>query len=80
MCQQILNDRGFSPCWDKNSIDPNLILRRDYVWMAINVIKYMVQFEQLAEAERIIERIGGCNGLCESEFKQLSSGGCGCSK
>ena len=80
LCQQILNDRGFSPCWDKSSIDPNLILRRDYVWMAINVIKYMVQFEQLAEAERIIEQIGGCNGLCKSEFRQMSSHGCGCNQ
>lgn len=32
----------------------------------------MVQFEQLAEAERIIEQIGGCNGLCKSEFRQVT--------
>ena len=80
LCQQILNERAFSPCWDKNTIDPDLIFRRDYVWMAINVIKYMVQFEQLAEAERIIEQIGGCNGLCKSEFRRMPSHGCGCSQ
>lgn len=80
LCQQILNNRGFSECYNKNTIDPDLIFRRDYVWMAINVIKYMVQFEQLAEAERIIETIGGCNGLCKSEFKQMPSHGCGCGK
>lgn len=80
LCQRILNDRGFSECVSKNTVDPDLIFRRDYVWMAINVIKYMVQFEQLAEAERIIEQIGGCNGLCESEFKRMPSRGCGCGK
>lgn len=80
LCQQILEDRGLSPCWDKNTVDTDLVFRRDYVWMAINVIKYMVQFEQLAEAERIIERISNCNGLCKSEFKRMPSHGCGCSR
>ena len=47
--------------------------------MAINVVKYLVQFEQLAEAESVIERLAGCNGLCGSEFKRMSSHGCGCS-
>lgn len=83
LCQKILNSKGFkycSECSDKNDIDKDLIFRRDLVWMAINVIKYLVQFEQLAEAERIIERISGCNGLCKSEFTTISSGGCGCRK
>lgn len=80
LCQQIFNSRGFSKCWDKNSLDNDLIYRRDLVWMAINVIKYMTQFNQLAEAQRIIERIGGCNGLCKSEFRQLANHGCGCHK
>lgn len=80
LCQQIFNSRGFSKCWDKNSISSDLLYRRDLVWMTINVIKYITQFNQLAEAERIIEEIGGCNGLCKSEFKQLSSHGCGCGK
>ena len=40
----------------------------------------MTEFNQLAEAERIIEQIGGCNGLCKSEFKQISNHECGCGK
>ncbi len=80
LCQQIFNSRGFSKCWNKNSLDSDLIYRRDLVWMAINVIKYMTQFNQLSEAERIIERIGGCNGLCKSEFRQIANHGCGCNK
>ena len=75
LCQQIFNDRGFSQCWNKNSVDSELVYKRDLVWMAINV------FNQLAEVERIIEQINGCNGLCKSNSTyQPASSGCGCSK
>ena len=82
LCQKILNDRSIkycSECTDKNNIDSDLIFKRDYVWMAINIVRYLVQFEQLAEAERVIERISGCNGLCKSEWSSISSSSnCGC--
>lgn len=80
LCQQIFNSRGFSECWNKNTVDSDLIYRRDLIWMAINVIKYLTQFNQLAEVQRVIERILGCNGLCKSEFRQLANHGCGCHK
>lgn len=81
LCQQIFNDRGFSQCWNKNSVDSELVYKRDLVWMAINVIKYLTEFNQLAEVERIIEQINGCNGLCKSNSTyQPKDGGCGCSK
>lgn len=80
LCQQIFDSRGFSKCWNKNNIKDDLVFRRDLVWMALNIIKYRVEFNQLAEAQRIIEQIGGCNGLCKSEFKQAPNHGCGCSK
>lgn len=78
LCQQIFRAAGFSPCDKKHDIDSDLIYRRDLVWMAINVVKYMVELNQLAEAERIIERIGGCNGLCKNEFRQFTEHDCGC--
>lgn len=80
LCQQIFNSRGFSPCWNKNNIDSDLIFRRDLVWMAINVIKYLTECEQLAEVERIIETIKGCNGLCVSSDVTSKISGCGCCK
>lgn len=80
LCQQIFNSRGFNECWNKGTIDSQLIFKRDLAWMAINVIKYMVQSNQLAEAERIIEQIGGCNGICKNEFKRWADHDCGCSK
>ena len=55
-----------SACWNKNKIDSELIYKRDLVWMSINVIKYLTECEQLAEVERILETINGCNGLCTS--------------
>lgn len=80
LCQQIFNDRGISKCWNKNKVDSELIYKRDLVWMAINVVKYLTQREQLAEAERVIETIQGCNGLCVSTNLTNSTNGCGCSK
>ena len=80
LCQQIFNSRGFSKCWNRSQIESDLVFRRDLVWTAINVIKYRVEFNQLAEAQRVIEQIGGCNGLCKSEFRQTLNHGCGCSK
>lgn len=81
LCRQIFNDRGFSQCWNKNSVDSELVYKRDLVWMAINVIKYLTEFNQLSEVERIIEQITSCNGLCKSNSTyQSKSSGCGCSK
>lgn len=78
LCNQIFNDRGFSSCWNKNTIDSELIYKRDLAWMAINVIKYLTECEQLYEVERIIETLNGCNGLCPSNDNITN--GCGCSK
>lgn len=80
LCQQIFNNRGFSSCWKKNEIDSDLLYRRDLVWMAINVIKYLTECEQLAEVERIIETINGCNGLCATSDITSKTSGCGCGK
>ena len=48
--------------------------------MAINVIKYLTECEQLYEVERIIESIQGCNGLCLQSNISSKVGSCGCSK
>lgn len=84
VCQQIFNSRGLTTCWKNNNIDSELVYKRDLLWMAINVIKYLTSLHKencrptLTEVERIIEVINGCNGLCSKE--QLGHSGCGCSK
>lgn len=79
LCQKLFNNRGFSGCYNKDITTNETMYKRDLVWMTINVIKYLTEFNQLAEVQRLIERIGGCNGLCQSEYKQFTSRGCGCS-
>lgn len=79
LCKQIFEERGFSQCWNKNGIDSELIYKRDLVWMALNVIKYMVECSQLYEAERIIELLHSCNGVCGDKKVRSNVSGCGCS-
>lgn len=75
LCQKIFNDGGFDRCFN-TKIDKNLIYKRDLVWAALNVIQYMIDFNQLAEAQRLLERINGCNGLCAGV--NTGDKGCGC--
>lgn len=76
LCMQILNDKGFSQCFSRSTVDGDLTFKRDLVWMALNVIKYLTECGELAEAQRIIENINTCNGLCTSNT--IKSRGCGC--
>ena len=80
LCQQLFNSNIISECSSNRKDNCDLIFQRDLIWMALNVIQYMTELNQLAEAERIIEQLGrGCNGLCKQTFEQLSKSGCGCS-
>lgn len=79
LCKQIFEDRGMSSCWNKNKVDSELVYKRDLLLMAINVIKYLTECEQLAEVQRILENIQGCNGLCSSSDTTTKTSGCGCS-
>ena len=81
LCKQIFNSRGFSSCWSKNTIDSELVYKRDLVWMTINVIKYLTECNQLMEVERIVEVLQGCNSsICPSNLNTSKVNGCGCGK
>lgn len=58
----------------------NDIYARDFIWMTLNIIDYLVQFEQYMEAERIIEEFSSCGGFCNSSQFTPKHHGCGCSK
>lgn len=79
LCKQIFESRGFSQCSNKNNIDSELIYKRDLIWMAINIIKYMTECNQLYESERIIELLNSCNGICNNKENNYNNHGCGCS-
>lgn len=73
ICQEIFEQRAPSSRCLSSNVDKNLIYKRDLIWMAINIIGYMVEFGQFEEAQRLLNNIGGCNGLCDEPI-----GGCGC--
>lgn len=75
LCQKIFSARGFNRC-QPESVDSQLAYKRDLVWAALNVIQYMIDSNQLDEAQRLLERITGCNGLCSSE--DTGERNCGC--
>lgn len=58
----------------------NDLYARDFIWMTLNIIDYLVQFEQFMEAQRIIEEFNTCGGFCQNAINTPKAGGCGCSK
>lgn len=74
-CQQL-----FETILDKcKTGDENLTFARDFIWMTLNIIDYLVCCKQYLEAQRIIETFITCNGLCNSFTNAKSKLGCGCS-
>lgn len=53
---------------------------RDVLWCAINVIKYHLSFNNIYEAQRILERISNCTELCKVDNYTSNSSSCGCSR
>ena len=65
LCLEIFNNLGaFGKCFNSSSINDELKYKRDLVWMAIHVIKYLTKYNMKAEAARIINQLEGCNGIC----------------
>lgn len=56
------------------------IYARDFIWMTLNIIDYLVGFQQFMEAERIIEQFRTCGGFCNSNNNNIKYKDCGCSK
>lgn len=56
------------------------IYARDFIWMTLNIIDYLVGFKQFMEAERIIEEFKTCGGFCSSSSTNKPYSDCGCSK
>lgn len=78
ICYQIFDIQNPSNCIN-SKLDPNLIYKRDLIWSALNVIKYMSEMDQYEEAERLLERIVGCNGLCNNQCHgSHNNSNCGC--
>lgn len=58
-----------------------LTFNRDVLWMAINIIKYAVEFGDLSGAAVRLSKLDYCNGLCKKlDSGTLNISGCGCGK
>lgn len=78
ICKNLL---GLLPQRCKNKLDDIklLIYDRDILWMALNVIKYLIELSQYYEAQRILENIIQCGGVCANSYNNLiESTNCGC--
>lgn len=76
-CKKIY-DSLINKCKTKESDDD--IWARDFIWMTLNIIDYLVGFQQFMEAERIIEEFKTCGGFCQQTIDNKTHVGCGCSK
>lgn len=54
----------------------NSDLQTDLLWLAINAIKYNIEFGYLNEAQSILEDVVGCNNLCNNQKE--TNYGCSC--
>jgi hypothetical protein len=78
LCKGLLSS-NLTKCKSKNSDLDTLQFNRDFIWMTINVLTYYIERNMLYEAERILEEVRGCNGICNQSLKMVSGGkGCGC--
>lgn len=74
-CKQLF-DQLLDKC--KNSTQDNLLYIRDFIWMTLNVIDYLIGFKQFMEAERLLSMFNRCGGFCSGHGHNKHIG-CGCS-
>lgn len=75
ICKSIFNNLNLR-CLEIDNKE--LIRNRDFIWMTINIIQYYIEFCQLQEAQRILEKVTRCNGLCRDTKYTNYKNPCGC--
>lgn len=74
-CQSLFNSQ-LNKCSTSNG---DLTFERDFLWMTLNIIDYLVCRKQFMEAQRIIENFYTCNGFCKQNNNNRNQCCCGCS-
>lgn len=77
LCKKILESGVFNNRCASANIDKDLVYQRDLVWSVYNTIQYLIDFGQYMEAQRLIERVNACPGICHG-VDEKNGGGCGC--
>lgn len=82
LCMYLLENMPCTdPCFtDKAKGFAGEILNRDIVWMALNTIKYCIEQQQFYRAQKILERVETCWGICRDldNINSTQYKGCGC--
>lgn len=74
---KVINERASIKC--NTQVSSEDIYKRDLLWSSLNVIQYLAEMEMFEEAQRLLERITQCNGLCDQN-NSAKVCGCGCGK
>lgn len=75
-CKQLFTDL-LTKC-PPNSYNDKLFAR-DFIWMTLNVIDYLISFKQFMEAERILSMFRTCGNFCDLQTSTNKCISCGCS-
>lgn len=82
LCMYLLENMPCTdPCFnDKMKGFAGEILNRDIIWMALNAIKYCIEQQQFFRAQKILERVETCWGICRDldNVNSTQYKGCGC--
>lgn len=76
-CKKLFNEL-LNTCTTNEKNDN--IFARDFIWMTLNIVDYLVGFKQYMEAQRLLEMFQTCGGFCSQKapFKPNNCH-CGCS-
>ena len=78
LCNDIFN-KSILRCPDKNQDLKGARYNRDFIWMAINVIKFYIEREEYESAQLLLEKLDSCNGICKQQIRNGQKSQCGCS-
>lgn len=82
MIKYILYNNLFERCIYKDTDLDTLYRNRDIVWMALELIRRLINQCKFFEAQRLLERISTCNTFCTKSLNKLNlklkTGGCNC--
>ena len=80
LCKDLFNNM-LGKCSNRLDDVKTKIYNRDFIWMSINVIKYLIELKQFYEAQRVLEDVIQCGGICDRVLRDkptIGGGGCGC--
>lgn len=77
ICKELMNKSCPENC--SGTQYSELSYKKDLLWMAINILEYLIEFDRIDEANQLLKQVYyGCNGLCKQTTLRLGDYDCGC--